>query len=160
MQHETFYLPYWWCWLDQLTLDRQGYDAGDVLCEPVCGKWVDADRTALISSQSLFPGQHFIWTPVNLEKGGAGKLVPLYEYLGSDGIRLNLEYITTWGLWRARQISASDLVPDDLSLICCDPNAAIVSDLDISEMDEGEAQVFLKEQVELFEKHMGWSPNA
>ena len=158
MQHETFYLPYWWRWLDQLTLDGQGYDSGDVLCVPVCEKWVDADRTVHISSESLFPGQHFIWTPVNLEKGGTGKLVPLYEYLGSDGVRLNLEYITTWGLWRARQVSSPDLVPEDLKLLFTDPNAVIVSEAELHEIEEGETLHFLEEQVTLFEKHMGWSP--
>lgn len=160
MKHERFFLNYWWQWLDQTSIDEQGFDTGDVLCEPTCEKWVDASRIVHITEQVLFPAQHFLWTPVDLEKGGTGKLVPLYDYEGTNGIRLNLEYLTTWRKWRTRQVSSADLVPEDLKQIFADPHGAIVSEHDVEVMGEDEAKSFLETQASLFGSCMGWSPGA
>ena len=159
IEQTAIFLPNWWSWLDQLSIDEQGYDAGDVLCAPVSEKWVDANRTVHISEESLFPAQHFIWTPVNLEKGGTGKLVSLYEYLGTDGIRLNIEYLSTWRAWKAREVSSDNLLPERLKKLFVDPHGAIIDEIDIEDMEEAEAKCFLEEQTSLFEKHMGWSPH-
>jgi len=161
MEHKTFYMDYWWSYLDELALAEQ-FDAGDILLEPTTEKWIDSSKVVGIGEDFVFPAQHFIWEPVNLDKrGGAGKMVPLYEYLGSDGIRLNLEYITTWKKWRARQVSSDNLLPaDNLKLLFTDPHGAIVDEANLKKMEEAEGLAFLNEQVELFEKHMGWSPIA
>lgn len=158
MKHGAFYLPYWWQWLDQLALASNGYDTGDIRCEPTAEKWVDADRAVHISTEALFPGQHFIWTPVDLDKGGTGKLVPLYEYLGLEGARLNLEYIDTWSKWRARQVSSENLLPEKLRLLFADPNEVIVDEDELEAQGEEVSLAFRQSQAALFEQHMRWRP--
>ena len=157
-QNYEIYLPYYWELLGQLAIEEY-YSQAEISMDSEA-KSSDIDF-AKATDAVLFPGQILLWEPVQLDSKREPKPISLWELRGSLAI-VNQKFIKVWLAWKARQISSSNLVPEDLRQLFEDPNKVLVTDDDFEDTNEGidKLNEFKAAQREVFKEYLGWAPKC
>jgi len=157
-QNYEIYLPYYWELLGELAIEEY-YSQAEIRMDSEAK--ASNIEYAKVTDTVAFPGQILLWEPVRLDSKRTPEPVTLWEMRGS-GATLNQKFIKVWLAWKARQVSSSNLVPEDLRQLFEDPNKVLVTDDDFEDTNEGidKLNEFKAVQRELFKEYLGWTPRC
>jgi len=130
--------------LDHASINEQTISADFSQVGTLKTKIADIRKTK--DGWDLFPGQHLIFPAVDFNNRGEVLPRPFYVVEG-DSIKVNLAYLKVWKSWKIREISSESFIPDDLKKLFIDPNHVLVSDIELSELENPNAFIAKQEQM-------------
>jgi len=151
--HRAFSLSLFWQHLNSVFLERSGLKkaiGNDVIfCDhTMTGKKERQYGDARATSEGIdfYPGQHFIM-PVFDFKEERPQAIPFWVLVDGE-YEVNKKYIEAVQKQKMRELSGGSLFPsDDIKKIFIDENGVIISDLDLSELENPDSFIAKQKQM-------------